>query len=503
MALLLLMIFISTGCVQQHSADVNNAFLCDCSTYGIPSTWADSNQVACYEIPVDRKHASKGAGQFALAVVVAKAVGNKAELPLLYLHGGPGIATLDNVKRYLANPTWKYFREDRDLIFFDYRGTGHSDPVLCSTLQDSLQAFREAKPNEEDQQAKEILLYKNCKEALMTEGINLADFTSFQLAADAEAIRKALKIEEWDIYGVSYGTTIALNLIRSFPEQVHSAILDSPFPPNAPWNDFVRPFDTCFTVLEKSLKEDSLTAMQFSSIRNKFVHAVSRLNDKPAELADTVDEEVISNLYNGDDFAWSIWSAMLSPKTIQFVPLLIKEVADGNDSILQDWSTAFSSPDAYGKFSDAQSHAILCFEAKPQKEEDSEASLRKRYPDFTSFLSGYNTRLCEVWRPEIPDEAIFAPVVSDIPVLILSGQYDPVCPPLFGDIAAHSLSNARHIIVPAASHAVIHVDTCLRTMVADFLSDPHANPTTSCVDQQKKIEFVTADISKALKKFQK
>lgn len=244
-------------------------------------------------------------------------------------------------------------------------------------------------------------------------------------------------------------------------------------------------------------------AMQFSSIRKEFVQAVSRLNDKPAELPDTVDGEVISNLYDGDDFAWSIWSAMLSPKTIQFVPLVISEVADGNDSVLQDWTTAFGSPDAYGKFSETQSYAILCFEAKPQKEEDSEASLRKRYPDFTSFLSGYNTRLCEVWRPDVPDEDIFAPVVSDIPVLILSGEYDPVCPPLFGDIAAHSLSNSRHVIVPAASHAVIHADTCLRNMVADFLSDPHANTTASCVDQQKKIEFVTEDINKALKKFQK
>ena len=234
MAILVLMIFMSTGCVQHHSVDVDSKFLCDCTTYGIPSTWADSNQVACYRMPVDRRLASKDAGQFALAVVVAKAVGNNDELPLLYLHGGPGIATLDNVKRYLANPTWKFLRNDRDLIFFDYRGTGHSDAVLCSTLQDSVQALREAKPNEEDQQAKEILLYKNCKEAVMTEGINLADFTSFQLAADAEAIRKALKIEEWDIYGVSYGTTIALNLIRSFPVQLHSAILYSPFPPTAP-----------------------------------------------------------------------------------------------------------------------------------------------------------------------------------------------------------------------------------------------------------------------------
>ena len=485
---------------QQSSEILHTPFLCDCSAFGFSTTWADSNKVSCFTIPVPRNSLSPESGHYSLAVVVAKALENTKQLPLLYLHGGPGIATVENVKRYLGSPTWKLLRENRDILFFDYRGTGFSEPSLCGSLEDSLAAYMMTNPNEEQIETKEISLYRECREAMIAKDIHLADFTSHQLAADAEAIRTTLHIPQWNIYGVSFGTTVALNILRSFPMHVTSAILDSPFPPNAPWNDFVRPFDTCFTVLEKNILQDPSLG-QFHSIRKDYVKAVTRLNNNPVDLAKASDADTTRQFFSGDDFAWSIWSAMLRPATIPYVPLAIREIANGNDSILPLWSTAFNSPDAYGKFSAAQSHAILCYEARPQKEEDKEAYLLTRYPDFSSFNSAYDTRLCEAWRPEVPNKEIFEPVVSDIPVLILSGEFDPVCPPVFGDIAARTLGNSTHIIVPSASHAAIHADDCLRHLAHDFLKSPHHKPDAECVYQRKKIAFVTEDLASALKNY--
>ena len=85
--------------------------------------WADSNKVSCYLIPVQRDVANKSAGTFNLAVVMAPALGKTNETPLLYLHGGPGIATLENVPKYLKSKTWDLIRKDRPIVFFDYRGT--------------------------------------------------------------------------------------------------------------------------------------------------------------------------------------------------------------------------------------------------------------------------------------------------------------------------------------------------------------------------------------------
>ncbi len=484
----------------QHGFGQKEKFQCPCSKIGLDNKWADSNKVSCFLIPVNRDHEQLKDGKYNLAVAIASSENHTKEPPLLYLHGGPGIATLGNLRSYLKSSTWKLIRQKHDLIFFDYRGTGFSEPDLCNDLPDSLSTFAKSNNSGDAINQKEISLYKDCRNRLLSNGIDLKTFSSFQLAADAEAIRKILKINKWNIYGVSYGTTVALNIIRHFSSHINSVILDSPFPPNAPWNDFVRPFNAAFTVLEKTLQKDPMTAKQFANLRHDFESAVKRLNQKPVPIYFNDKKDSIKRLYTGDNFAWSIWTALLKPKAIPFVPLAIQQVASGNDYILATWSTAFSSSDTYGKFSETQSRAILCFEGKPHKPEDSEESLLKKYPEFASFNSGFNIPICKVWRPDDPDNKNFEPVLSDVPVLIFSGEYDPVCPPLFGELTARTLRNSTFINVPAASHAAIHADDCLRNIANNFITDPFSKPSIQCVADRTEIKFITRNLLSTLEK---
>jgi pimeloyl-ACP methyl ester carboxylesterase len=205
--------------------------------------------------------------------------------------------------------------------------------------------------------------------------------------------------------------------------------------------------------------------------------------------------------YSGDDFAWSVWKAMLNPKSIPFVPLAIHEIANGNDSILPIWKTAFSSPNAFGKYSEAQDRAIICFEGRPTTEEESQQSLLLKYPEFSSFNTAFNEGICNAFRPEVAGKKIFAPVVSNKPVLILAGEYDPVCPPLFAEITAKTLSKSTLIIVPSASHAAVFADDCIRNITNSFISNPTVKPQINCVKDRLKIKFVTEDLMKALKNF--
>ncbi len=495
--------FFFVGLATEYCAAQAKEFQCPCASIGINENWADSNQVNCFLIPVDKAYKQTSEGKFYLAVAIAASTNKTKEFPLFYLHGGPGIATLGNLASYLKSPTWKLLRQKHDLVFFDYRGTGFSQPNLCNDLSDSLSAFARTNPTPDAFKEKEVLLYQRCREKLLSEGIQLETFSSLQFAADVEAVRKSLKIKKWGIYSVSYGTTVALNIIRSFPKDLKAVILDSPFPPNAPWVDFVRPFDTCFKVLENNLEQDEATAKQFSNLRSQFASAVKRLNEKPAKLImKAKNDSAIQLNYTGDDFAWSIWSAMLKPKAIPFVPLAIQEVANGNDSVLQLWSTAFSSPDAHGKFSPTQSNAILCFEGKPQNPEDGREALLKAYPEFSSFNSGFNIPVCEVWRPDLPSAKIFEPVKSNLPVLILAGEYDPVCPPFFGELAAKTLSRSTFLTIPSASHAAINADDCVRKLADQFFSDPAKKLALNCISKRSKIRFLQNDLYTALKNYQ-
>lgn len=424
--------------------------------------WADSNKISCYLIPVLRDLSNKASGKFYLSVLVAPSLNKTNERPLLYLHGGPGIATLENVPRYLKSKTWKLIREKRPLIFFDYRGTGFSEPTLCADIKDSLTEFSRTNKSPEAKQSYKVALYRKCRIQLLSNGIDVSTFNSFQLSEDAEAIRKSLQIDKWNVYGVSFGTTVALNLLRNHDKHISSMILDSPFPPNAPWLDFVRPFDTCFKVLEKNISADSIAFSHFPSTRTDFVKAVSRLNKIPAKIKSNDNRDEYD--FNGDDFAWSVWTAMLKPNAIPFVPLVIHEIGNGKDSILSKWVAAFNNPNSFGMFSELQSKAILCYEAKPRTEADTKTSLLAKYPDFSSFNIDFEGDVCEAWQPKGAGKQVFEPVVSSVPVLILSGEYDPVCPPFFGEITAKTLSKSTFIIVPSASHAAIHVDECLRNM---------------------------------------
>lgn len=484
---------------SKNSFCQQSKYQCPCNKIGLDTAWAQSNKISCYLIPVKKDISKSSTGKFYLAAVVAQSLATTNEAPLLYLHGGPGIATLGNIPKYLQSKTWKDIREKHSLIFFDYRGTGFSEPALCPGMVDSLTVFSKTNPSVKQKKEYEILLYKNCREQHSKEGIDVSSFSAMQLAADAEAIRKSLQITNWNVYGVSFGTTVALNMIRNHSKHIKAIIFDSPFPPNAPWLDFVRPFDTCFKVLEKNIAADPIAAAAFPAVRNDFVNAIKRLNKVPFK----VKYGTYSYDVTGDDFAWGIWSALLSPKAIPLVPIAIKEVANGNDSVLSKLITVFSQPDSYGKFSETQSRAILCYEGRPRKAEESEASLRTQYPDFASFISAFDEAICTVWRPDIAAEKIFAPVVSNVPVLILSGEYDPVCPPVFGDITAASLSNSVHLVVPAASHAAIHADDCIRSIAVSFLLDPSIKPDEKCVRERMKINFVTADLKKALDGFKK
>ena len=504
--LFIFLLAISAGCssakkkLSQHS--------CSCDKIGLDVAWADSNQVTCFLIPVARNAKDTTAGTYKLAAAVARAGKKTTEPPMLYLHGGPGIATLGNLPKYLKSATWKLIREQRDLVFFDYRGTGHSEPELCPGLQDSVMAYTQSHPSPEATAGYSVSLYKACREQLQAAGTDLATFTTAQLASDTEAIRKALRIPEWHIYGVSYGTNVALNMLRHFPGSIKSVVLDSPYPPNAPWSDYVRPFASSFAVLEKAVAADPDRAKIFSALRKDFTTAVNRLNKQPVMISQGkpgsgTEAGSQTMPYSGEAFAWSIWTALLKPKAIPLVPLAIREVAQGNDAVLQKWASLFSSPDAYGKFSEPQSHAILCFEDRPATAEAREEYLAKQYPEFSAFISGYPRELCDLWRPDTANPEIHAPVQSQVPVLILCGEYDPVCPPLFGEITARTLPNATLLVVPAASHAAVHTNTCTQNLMRDFFQQPGAKIPATCVKDQATIRFINSDLASTLAAYKK
>jgi pimeloyl-ACP methyl ester carboxylesterase len=120
--------------------------------------------------------------------------------PVLFLSGGPGAPSLVYVEMLLANPQILDVVVDRDWVFYDQRGSGRSLPALrCPRAEPYSQRVR------------------SCRDKFVQEGVDLSQYTSERSARDIEALRKALGVKQWNLWGLSYGSRLAFAGARYFP----------------------------------------------------------------------------------------------------------------------------------------------------------------------------------------------------------------------------------------------------------------------------------------------
>lgn len=150
--------------------------------------------------------------------------------PIVALHGGPGGNALDSMDHwlYIFQSTLAF----RDVIVLDQHGTGFSQPSLnCPELEEPLYAHYAQDISMVEQDQRFIQALKTCRDRLVQEGVDLDAYTSTDNAADVDDLRRALGYSEWNIYGISYGSLLALTVMRDFPEGLRSVILDAVHPP--------------------------------------------------------------------------------------------------------------------------------------------------------------------------------------------------------------------------------------------------------------------------------
>ena len=189
-----------------------------------------------------------------LRVAAAHPRANRA--PVAILTGGPGTSIVVALGMLLDSP----LADAQDAIFIEPRGYGLASPALsCASIAD----------------------LRACHERLQAQGIDLSRYGVEDAARDFEALRRALKIGPWDLYGVSYGGVYALTEVRLYPGGVRSMVLDSPAPPQITYdgnrvsalNAMGRMFDSC--------KADARCNAAYPDLRNRFIAGFRGLNAHP------------------------------------------------------------------------------------------------------------------------------------------------------------------------------------------------------------------------------
>ena len=164
------------------------------------------------DVPLDR--GGRTPGTVSLSVTRAAAAANPGRVAVVALAGGPGQAAVPIAADFagVLGPAIAA----RDLVVFDQRGTGGSDALRCAAL---------------DRAGSIVSLASACSRQL---GPARAFFRTSDSVADLEALRIAGGYEKLVLYGVSYGTKVAMSYASAYPTRVESLVLDSVVTPGGP-----------------------------------------------------------------------------------------------------------------------------------------------------------------------------------------------------------------------------------------------------------------------------
>lgn len=411
--------------------------------------------------------------------------------PIIYLSGGPGVSALEFIRYTFEDGFAWALDAGRNLILFDQRGVGVSRPALdCSNVdalvRDLSNHARDGHPTSE-QKAGDLALdaYLACGETLR-QVTDLAAYNSAASAADVNDLRLALGYEQVNLWGVSYGTRLALTVMRDHPEGLRSVVLDSVYPPDVDlYVESPANFGRSLGMLFDSCAANPVCDKAYPNLRTVFFDAVKRLNAAPVTrtITDTLTGADYATLFDGDALLGFVFQILYETEFKYLLPEIIYDTSQDNFDAIDRIRGALLAQRA--ATSPGMMFSVQCHEEIPFSSPKAFDAALAQYPEFASLFEhaaagGLAYRVCAGWGAGQADAVENQPVASDIPTLVMAGEADPVTPPAWGRRAAETLSNGYLFEYPGVGHGASAQD-CGRKMMLAFWNDPTIAPDDGCI----------------------
>jgi pimeloyl-ACP methyl ester carboxylesterase len=435
----------------------------------------------CGQYEVFENRAAKAGRKIKLNLMVLPALSDApAPDPIFYLAGGPGAgATI-----YASAPFIHRLHRTRDVVLLDQRGTGESNPLACKLrgADGRMQSYFADTMTPEAVRA--------CRDEL-EKTADLRLYTTTIAMADLDEVRDALGYDKINVYGGSYGSTTALAYLHFYPQHVRTATVTgvAPLDLRLPLS-FGRGVAHALERLFADCDADSQCHAAFPDLRKEFAAVVERLDKGPVTF-DTLNpsngqKERVTMTRNG--FAENVRLMLYHPNVMAEMPLLIHQVYQ------QDYARfgavayqVFRATDSL--IARGMQLSVVCAEDTPFI---TEADIKERLSGtfYGETSARVYQRVCAEWpRGEVPAK-FTEPIKSDVPVLMLSGELDPVTPPELAAPLLRDLPNARQVVMHNATH---NVYDCAEALARDFIERGTAQGLdASCVEQIKRPPFVTS-----------
>lgn len=443
-----------------------------------------------------------------LPVVILQAIAkNPRSDPLLMLAGGPGDGGIDT---FLAGGFGEYplaeLAANRDVILLDQRGTGDAQPGLyCPEVYDAFHKVYETTDSTSDELGVVHRAYATCIDRLRVEGVDVNVYNNYHSARDLRDLRRALGIERWNVYGQSYGTMLALELMRQEPWRLRSAILDSSVPPYSQggmgWEYLVRDVKNAFADNEAYFDYAGDFAMTLEDMAQV---AKDRWDAERfvLDVTDYATGETRTWHLTGADAVSQLSSALGGTSLLPAFGLLAANLAfyDPDDPETADldltdvfgvattWEVyeMFLSPyyagKAWGQFA-----TTYCADVGRITETVDMDQLMSDEPLFSSVVGGVDTpyldELCEMI--DVQPSPWFTNVVPPtiVRTLVTNGELDTwgTSAELGADLADRLGRRAQHVVFPGIAHITLGTDECTNQVALDFVTNPRQPLDTTCI----------------------
>lgn len=481
--------------------------------FSLGAGFVQGQNVTCGYVTVPADHNNPKGATIRLAVVIFKSPSaHPAPDPVIFLQGGPGGRVIQDFAPAMITGTNPGDGQislpvqfgNHDLIMVDQRGTGYSQPSLQCPELVNLQYQTDVNPPAQQQADEQNQQIDVCHKRLVAQGINLNDYTTLSDAADIHDVIGALGYKQVDLYGVSYGTRLALEIMRSYPQGVRSVVLDSTVPAQSHLllsvpGSTARVFNTLF----QGCAADPHCNATYPHLDQTFYAVVRQLDAHPVtfQTTDFTSGKSYTVLFSGNSSEGSnsmvslLFDAFYATPYIPYLPQMISEASQGNFSHLVTLfygALQFDDSVSWGDY-----FSVECAEDVDHVSADQVTAAAQAYPAAIrqDQLIGLQSEIpgCQLWSVTPAPASEAQPVSSSIPTIVLEGEYDPVTPPANGALAAQTLSTSYQFQFPGTGHgvflSVFNPGNCPAAIVNAFWTNPNTKPDGSCINTMTEPQF--------------
>lgn len=448
--------------------------------YQLPAGQTEGQSVTCADVTVYEDEP----GGATLQIHIARFRSTRADAPstsaTLFLQGGPGTHVQSELST-LTPERLRVFTAAGDYIVFDQRGVGASRPALDC----------EASARAPDGPTRTRALIA-CAAQLRSSGVRTTAYDSEHIARDVEALRRALGLAQVNLVARSYGTRVALEVLRRYERSVRAVVLDAPVPPDVPvWAEQARSFQASLRALVAECARSSACNARYPAFDEQLVTAMQQLDAQPL----AVDIGIATIPLDGATLLGAVALGLYRRETYPLLPLIIDAARRRDASTLGATLREFVNVQTLsnGGASLSMNQLVTCNDSVQYFDDDAVVARYEQdvLPRFQQHFSSLYVRVVrEACRASAPvaRAGVTDPVRSEVSTLVLSGAIDPVVSPSYGPHVAATLGRATALTFARVGHGAIETP-CGAQVVERFLTEPGAAIDGACATQTPMIDF--------------